>query len=85
MSDRGVSDDRAEALLKEAAVTEEQQRAAGVTLAGLSLAAHDGDQRAAAGTLRDALSAIGVIPYEPPKLPKTSRMRPVVSYARPGR
>ena len=75
--------DRSDASLKEAAVTEEQQRAASVTLASLSLAAHDGDQQAARETLRDALEAIGVIHYEPPVRPKTSRMRPNVNYERP--
>ena len=84
MSDMGVGDDRADALLKEAAVTEEQQRAAGVTLAGISLAAADGDTRAARAMLSDVLSAIGVIPYVPPVLPKTSRMRPIVNFERPG-
>jgi len=82
--DKGVGDDRAEALLKEAAVTGEQQRAAGITLASLSLVAADGDQQAAGGMLRDALEAVGVIAYEPPVRSKNSRMMPVVNYERPG-
>lgn len=61
--DKGVGDDRAGALLKEAHVTAEQQRAAGIRLAGLAFVAADGDRRAAKGMLRTVLEAIGVIPY----------------------
>jgi hypothetical protein len=33
--------------------------------------------------LSDALEAIGIIHYEPPKVLKTSRMRPIVNFERP--
>ena len=62
--DRGVSEGRAEALLKEAAVTGEQSRAASVRLAGRALAAADGDEETARPMLREALEAIGALPYE---------------------
>jgi hypothetical protein len=62
--DRGVSEGRTEALLKETAVTEEQGRAARITLAGIALAAADGDGRAAKPMLREALEAIGAIAYQ---------------------
>jgi hypothetical protein len=82
--DKGVGDDRAGALMKELAVTAEQQRAAGIRLAGSALAAEDGNAEAAKPALRDALEAIGLIPYAPPVLPKSSRMRPIVNYRRGG-
>src|ERR1035441_10216567 len=62
--DRGVSEGRAEALVKEAAVTGEQSRAACITLAGRALAAADGDEETARPMLREALEAIGALPYE---------------------
>jgi len=77
-----LAGDRDEALLKEAEITAEQQRAAGVSLASLSLAAADGDKQAAKGILREALEAVGVLPYVPLNPPKTSRMQAVVNYER---
>ena len=76
--------DRSDASLKEAAVTEEQQRSASVTLADIALIAADGDTQAAKEMLPDLLEAIGTLHYEPPALPKSSRMRPIVNYGRPG-
>jgi len=60
-----VSEGRAEALLREQAVTAEQRRSACVTLAGRALAVADGDKTAAKRMLREVLEAIGVIWYEP--------------------
>jgi len=77
-----LAGDRDEALLKEAEITAEQQRAAGVSLASLSLAAADGDKQAAKGILREALSAIGMLPYEPLSRPKSSRMQVINNYER---
>jgi hypothetical protein len=80
-----LTDGRAEALLaKEAAVTEEQMRSACVTLADRSLIAADGDGQAAKAMLRDALSAIGAVPYTPLHPTKTSRMQVDSAYRRPG-
>ena len=75
--------DRSDASLKEAAITEEQQRSASVTLAWIALLVADGDKEAAKEMLPDLLEAIGTIHYEPPALPKSSRMRAVVNFERP--
>ena len=60
-----VSESRAQALLKDAAVTAEQERSAGITLAWVALRAADGDRQAAKATLREVLEATGFIDYEP--------------------
>ena len=66
MNDSGeVSESRTQALLKEAAVTEEQERSAGITLAWVALRVADGDKRAAKAMLREVLEATGFIEYEP--------------------
>jgi hypothetical protein len=83
--DRGVGNDaRTEALLKECEVTAQQQRRAGIRLAGRALAAADGDQQAAKGMLRPVLEAVGIVSYEPRERPKTSRMQVDRAYRRPG-
>jgi hypothetical protein len=64
MPDIEMSEARADALLAERKITEAQQRAACVTLAGLALIAARGDKQAAKGMLREALEAIGAIPYQ---------------------
>jgi len=64
-ADLGGSESRAQALLKEAAVTAGQLRAASLRLAGRALAAAGGDREAARPVLREVLEAIGVIAYEP--------------------
>jgi len=64
-ADLGGSESRAQALLKEAAVTDAVTRAASIRLAGCALASAGGDREAAKGPLREVLEAIGVIPYEP--------------------
>jgi hypothetical protein len=81
--DRGVGEARAEALLKEAVITDEQMRSACVTLADRSLLAADGDGQAAKAMLRDALSAIGAVPYTPLNPPRTSRMQVDNNFRRP--
>ena len=77
-----LAGDRAESLLNEIQVTEAQQRAAGIQMAGRCLIAADGDWQAAKGMLRDALEAIGSLRYEPLRPSKTSRMQAVVNYER---
>ena len=62
--DRGVSGDRAGALLRETGITSAQQRAACITLAGLALQA--AGPEAAGPVLRGVLEVIGVIPYPVP-------------------
>jgi hypothetical protein len=64
MTDIEESEARANALLAERAITGAQQRAACVTLAGLALIAARGDEQAAKGMLREALEAIGAVPYQ---------------------
>jgi hypothetical protein len=49
--------------LQAGTITPEQQRAACVTLASLSLAAAGGDEEAARGMLREVLEVIGAVPY----------------------
>ncbi len=66
MNDSGeVSESRTQALLKEAAVTAEQERSAGITLALVALRVADGDRQAAKAMLREVLEATGFIEYEP--------------------
>lgn len=60
-----VSEARAQALLKEAAISEAEQRSAQVTLAGIALTVADGDGQAAKVMLREVLEATGFIEYEP--------------------
>jgi hypothetical protein len=62
--DHEVSEARADALLAERKITGAQQRAACVTLASLALIAANGDRQAARGMLREALEAIGGVPYQ---------------------
>jgi len=64
--DRGTGIDRAEALLKEAVITEAQQREAGINLAGLALKAAGGDPEAAKPMLREVLEAVGALWYPVP-------------------
>ena len=65
MNDGGeVSASRTVALLKEAAITEAEQRSAAVTLADRALIAADGDGQAAADLLREVLEIAGLIDYE---------------------
>ena len=59
-----VSESRTQALLKEAAVTEAQERSAGITLAWVALRITGGDQEAAKEMLGEVLEAAGFIPYE---------------------
>jgi hypothetical protein len=81
-----VPESRAVALLKEAAVSEAEKRAACITLAGLSLAAADGNRRAARRMLRAVLEVIGVIADEPPKPCKHRGIDTLTTnYERPGR
>jgi hypothetical protein len=80
----GVGDDRADALLKESAVTAAQQRQAAIRLAGQALVAASGHRQTAKGMLREVLLAIGVIAYEPRERPKTSRMTVNNNFRRPG-
>ena len=81
-----VSASRTQALLKEAALTATEERSAQVTLAGLALAAADGDTEAAAGMLREVLEAAGFIGYEPgrPVRPPRGCVQTIVNYQRPG-
>ena len=65
MNDSGeVSESRTVALLKEAALTEAEERSAQVTLADGALIAADGDTREAAEMLREVLEIAGFLPYE---------------------
>jgi hypothetical protein len=64
-SDLGAGDGRADALLKEQKISDEEKRSACVTLASLALTAAGGDRRAAKPMLRQALEVIGVIAYRP--------------------
>ncbi len=66
-SEYPVTEDRADALLVPIAVSGKTRRDACITLASLALDAADGDEALTRGTLRDALEAIGVIPYVPGK------------------
>ena len=65
-----VSESRARALLKDAAVTAAEERSAQVTLADRALIAADGDPEAAKVMLREALEITGFWPYEPGQPPK---------------
>ena len=80
----GVADDRANALLKEAALTEIERRSAQVTLADRALIAADGDGAAAADMLREVLEATGFIGYEPVQQQRRVSNNPIVNYERPG-
>ena len=64
---------RSDALLKEAAVTEAEQRAAGIALAGLALASAKGDKRAATWMLRDVLETCGLMSHDEPSQPYKQR------------
>jgi hypothetical protein len=62
---RDVADDRARAILGSAVeITEAQERAAGICLAGLALQVAGGDWEEAKALLAVPLEAIGAIPYE---------------------
>ena len=77
---------RSDALLKEAAVTEAEQRAAGIALAGLALVAAKGDRQAAAGELRGVLEMCGLLPCEPAHQYKQRGIETLTTnYERPGR
>lgn len=86
MSDREVSETRAQALLKEAGITAAERRSACVVLAGRALAAADGDRQAAKAVLIEALEAIGEWPYTPARRGKPPRgcVTATVNYERPG-
>ena len=60
-----VSESRTRALLREAAVTAAEERAAQVTLADAALITAGGDTEAAKVLLREVLEAVGAVPYEP--------------------
>ncbi len=78
-----VSESRVMALLKEAAITRAQERAAQVTLADRALIAADGDTEAAAVMLREALEATGFLPYEAAQ-PKRHISSNLIHDRRPG-
>lgn len=61
----GVTDDRANALLKAGELDAATERSAYITLADVALRVADGDGQAARETLAMALEAAGAIPYEP--------------------
>ncbi len=86
MTDIEVPESRANALLKEQAITEAEQRAACITLAGLALAASHGNRKAARRMLRAVLEIIGVITDEPSQPYKHRGIDTLTTnYERPGR
>ena len=78
-----VSESRTQALLKEAAVTEAQERSAQMTLAWVALRVADGDQETAAESLREVLEATGFLPYEA-AVPKRRISNNLIHDRRPG-
>ena len=78
--DREIAESRANALLKEYAITEEQERAARITLAAVALAIPGGPE-----SLRDVLEAAGLAEYDRTLPPKRISDSPYISYERPGK
>ena len=84
MSDIELPESRANALLKEQAISEAEQRSACITLAGLALAASP-NRKAAKKTLRAVLVIIGVITDEPSQPYKHRGIDTLTTnYERPG-
>lgn len=94
MTDIEVPESRANALLKEAAISEAEQRSAMVTLADRALiatgwseaaeASGSWDEQAAKAMLCDALERAGVLPYDRVMPAARIGMDTYVSYRRPG-
>jgi hypothetical protein len=79
-ADREIAETRANALLKEYAITAEQERSASITLADVALTVADGQ-----ASLRDVLEAAGLLDYQRALPPHRISNDPYISYERPGK